>query len=78
MQYQQDGALLITVIRREIYHGIPQTAARYLAFCEEASLRTIFVELHGTSTDVRENLKNRFFPNFSTVSNIDPVIVVRR
>lgn len=41
------------------------------------ALRPILVELHGTGTDVRDNLKNRFFPNFSTVSNIDPVIIVR-
>jgi polyhydroxybutyrate depolymerase len=41
------------------------------------ALRPILVELHGTGTDVRENLKNRFFPNFTTVSNIDPVIIVR-
>jgi polyhydroxybutyrate depolymerase len=40
-------------------------------------LRPILVELHGTGTDVRENLKNRFFPNFTTVSNIEPVIIVR-
>jgi len=39
--------------------------------------RPILVELHGTGTDVRENLKNRFFPNFSTVSDIGPVIIVR-
>ena len=41
------------------------------------ALRPILVELHGTGTDVRENLKNRFFPNFTTVSNIEPVIIVR-
>jgi polyhydroxybutyrate depolymerase len=41
------------------------------------TLRPIVVELHGTGTDVRENLKNRFFPNFTTVSNIDPVLIVR-
>lgn len=41
------------------------------------ALRPILVELHGTGTDVRDGLKNRFFPNFTTVSNIDPVIVVR-
>jgi polyhydroxybutyrate depolymerase len=41
------------------------------------ALRPIFVELHGTGTDVRENLKNRFFPNFTTVSDIGPVIIVR-
>ena len=41
------------------------------------ALRPILVELHGTGTDVRENLKNRFFPNFTTVSNLDPVIIVR-
>jgi polyhydroxybutyrate depolymerase len=40
-------------------------------------LRPILVELHGTGTDVRENVKNRFFPNFTTVSDIDPVIIVR-
>src|SRR5438270_3089522 len=40
------------------------------------ALRPILVELHGTGTDVRENLKNRFFPNFTTVSNIEPVILV--
>ena len=41
------------------------------------ALRPIIVELHGTGTDVRENLKNRFFPNFATVSDLDPVIIVR-
>lgn len=41
------------------------------------ALRPILVELHGTGTDVRENLKNRFFPNFKTVSNIEPILIAR-
>jgi polyhydroxybutyrate depolymerase len=41
------------------------------------ALRPILVELHGTGTDVRENLNNRFFPNFATVSNIEPILIVR-
>jgi len=39
--------------------------------------RPIIVELHGTGTDVRDHGKTRFLPNFTTVTNIDPVLIVR-
>lgn len=43
----------------------------------EGSLRPIVIELHGLGTDVRDNSKSRFFPDFSTVANLDPVLIVR-
>lgn len=39
--------------------------------------RPIIVELHGTGTDVRDNGKTRYLPNFATVNDIEPVLIVR-
>lgn len=64
-------------LRRIEVHGHSRVYTVETLGGEPRGPRPILVELHGTGTDVRENLKNRFFPNFTTVSDIDPVIIVR-
>ena len=39
--------------------------------------RPILVELHGLGNDVRENIKSRHHPNFATVTNLEPALIVR-
>ena len=39
--------------------------------------RPIIVELHGSGTDVRDNIKNRYFPNFTVVADIEAALLVK-
>ena len=41
------------------------------------ALRPIIIELHGVGTDVRDANASRFFPNFSTVTGMPSVLLVR-
>ena len=41
------------------------------------ALRPIIVELHGSGVDVREPGASRFFPNFSTVTEMPSALLVR-
>ena len=41
------------------------------------ALRPIIIELHGVGTDVRDSNASRFFPNFSSVTGMPSVLLVR-